>query len=94
MVPAWANVYNRVTVTLANAEFGGVTQKELSAGQHLDMVAAQSICEAGESDTLPMEEVIVRARIDHNTRVNDLSKPTQIADDCTHVQSKNLLALE
>ena len=94
MAPAWANVYNRVTVTLANPEFGGVTQKELNAGHHLDMVAEQSLVDAAEWDTLSMEEVIARARIEHNTRVNDISKPTQIAEDCTHVQSKNLLALQ
>jgi len=39
MVPQWANVYNRVTVSLKNAEFGGVTSKEVAAGSYLDMVS-------------------------------------------------------
>ena len=39
MSPQWANVYNRVTVSLHNAEFGGVTTKEVAAGSYLDMVS-------------------------------------------------------
>ena len=36
--PNWSNVYNRVNVKLVNDEFGGVTTKEVSAGQYLDVV--------------------------------------------------------
>ena len=43
MVPHWANVYNRVTVSLSNSEFGGVTSKEVAAGSYLDMVSRQTL---------------------------------------------------
>ena len=39
MSPVWSNVYNRVNVRLENAEFGGVTTKEISAGHYLDIVS-------------------------------------------------------
>ncbi len=43
MVPQWSNVYNKVTVELRNAEFGGVTTKEVAAGAFLNMVATQDL---------------------------------------------------
>ena len=32
LAPQWSNVYNRVSVTLHNAEFDGITEKEVKAG--------------------------------------------------------------
>jgi pterin-4a-carbinolamine dehydratase len=43
MEPQWANVYNRVTVSLRNSEFGGVTSKEVAAGSYLEMVSHQTL---------------------------------------------------
>ena len=43
MTPQWSNVYNRVEVTLQNAEFGGVTAKEVSAGSYLDLLSKLSL---------------------------------------------------
>jgi 4a-hydroxytetrahydrobiopterin dehydratase len=43
IAPQWSNVYNRVSVTLANKEFGGVTRKEVAAGSFLNMVSKVTI---------------------------------------------------
>ena len=34
--PKWSNVYNKVNVSIANAEFGQLTDKEVKLGQYLD----------------------------------------------------------
>ena len=59
MEPSWSNVYDRVTVTLQNSEFGGVTMKEVEAGKYLNMVSTVNIREsAGDDDALAFEEVV------------------------------------
>ena len=55
MVPQWQNVYNRVSVRLESKEFGGVTTKELSAGNFLDKVASARLTDVDEN--LPFERV-------------------------------------
>merc|ERR1712160_202270 len=37
--PQWSNVYNKVNVSLSNAEFGQLTDKEVKLGQYLDTVS-------------------------------------------------------
>ena len=36
--PSWQNVYNKVNVTLSNAEFGQISSKEVELAQYLDML--------------------------------------------------------
>ena len=50
MAPDWFNVYNKVNVRLVNAEFGGVTQKEVQAGQFLDTVSKAKLFDELEED--------------------------------------------
>lgn len=40
--PEWANVYNRVDVTLATHDAGGVTQKDIDLATAMDGYAAMS----------------------------------------------------
>lgn len=39
--PEWVNVYNRVDVTLATHEAGGVTDKDVALAHFMDEAAAQ-----------------------------------------------------
>jgi 4a-hydroxytetrahydrobiopterin dehydratase len=43
IAPEWSNVYNRVSVTLQNKEFGELTQKEVDAGTYLNVVSQVTI---------------------------------------------------
>ena len=70
MVPKWSNVYNRVTVHLHNTEFGGVTQKEVNCGQHLDMLSQTTINQEVD-EVLTLSDVVTAARIEHDSLVND-----------------------
>ena len=56
MAPEWSNVYNKVNVRLSNQEFGGVTEKEVSAGQYLDIVGKARLSEAID-DTHPTSRI-------------------------------------
>jgi 4a-hydroxytetrahydrobiopterin dehydratase len=39
--PEWTNVYNRVDVTLATHDAGGVTEKDVALAQFMDRAAAR-----------------------------------------------------
>ena len=39
MIPQWSNVYNRVSVSLHNKEFSGVTEKEVKVANYLDTIS-------------------------------------------------------
>ena len=41
--PQWSNVYNRVNVTLSNAEFGQISKTEVETANYLDMLAGVRI---------------------------------------------------
>ena len=65
MQPQWSNVYNRVSVTLHNSEFDGVTTKEVDAGKYLNMVSTVNIREsAAEDDVLKFEEIVQMGQIE------------------------------
>ena len=53
--PNWNNVYNRVGVTLSNAEFGKVTEKEVTLGKYLDTVSKAHL---GDIDAVPFEHLM------------------------------------
>ena len=74
--PALANVYNRVTVTLRDAEFDGVSSKDLELASYLDRVhsAACSMSERIEEDLFGTPRI--DADITH--LLNDQRAPTAI----------------
>ena len=79
MSPSWSNVYNRVSVTLHNEEFGGVTQKEVNAGNYLNMVSEVNIREsAADDDKLTYEEIIAIGKIEDPAIVNNQDEPTSL----------------
>jgi len=69
MQPVWSNVYNKVSVSLHNKEFG-ITQKEVSAGTFLDMVSTKSL-RADPEDTLAFERIVEIAEISRESFVNN-----------------------
>ena len=75
--PEWSNVYNRVSVRLYNAEFEGVTTKEIGMGKYLDMVSTVTINQDVE-DFLTLEQVAERANIDTPGVSNDQNQPTSL----------------
>jgi 4a-hydroxytetrahydrobiopterin dehydratase len=40
--PEWSNVYNRVEVTLATHDAGGVTEKDVTLAKFMDQIAESS----------------------------------------------------
>ena len=93
MTPQWSNVYDRVTVHLHNSEFGGVTQKEVACGQHLDMLSQKTLDQDVE-EVLTLGDVLTAARIEHDSLVNDQSKRTSLfRSEQTEVISQKQLRL-
>ena len=68
--PEWFNVYNRVNVTLRNAEFDAVTEKEVRIGKYLDVVSKATLNQDVD-DELSIERVSQIAALDVNSLVND-----------------------
>ena len=62
-VPQWSNVYNKVNVTLTNAEFNAVTEKEVSLGKYLDIVSKAHLESDNIDDVLSFEQVMDAAQI-------------------------------
>lgn len=92
MSPEWSNVYNRVSVTLANKEFGGVTRKEIAAGSFLNMVSKVTLNQDVE-DVLRFEQVVEVARIETLSKMNNQAKSTSlfIAEENKAINTERLL---
>ena len=75
--PEWSNVYNRVSVRLYNAEFDGVTTKEVNMGKYLDMVSTVSI-NKDVDEFLQLEQVAEKAHLDRPSLTNNQSQPTSL----------------
>ena len=61
--PQWSNIYNKVNVTLTNAEFGGITEKEVSLATYLDIVSLAHL-DQSVNDVLSFGQVMQIANID------------------------------
>ena len=57
-------------MNLFNAEFGGITTKEVDAGNYLDTVSQQSLNKDCD-DHLSIGQVLTAARIEHDSLIND-----------------------
>ena len=68
--PEWSNVYNRVNVRLHNAEFSGVTSKEVDIGQYLNTVSKATLNQDVD-EVLTFDQITDTAQIDVNALVND-----------------------
>lgn len=68
--PEWSNVYNRVNVKLHNAEFKGVTTKEVSMGKYLDLVSNVTLNQDLEI-VMKLEDVAEKARLERPALYND-----------------------
>ena len=94
LAPQWSNVYNRVNVRLANAEFGGVTTKELNAGMYLEAVATVRLSEDIDDD-LPFERILERSEVlAIESTTNDQQSPTSLLLQEAEKQSNSQLRLE
>ena len=76
--PQWSNVYNNVSVTLANAEFKAVTMKEVSIGQHLDMQSRLHLEGADVDAVLSFDQIVGLARIEPPVARNAQDHPTSL----------------
>ena len=75
--PEWSNVYNKVNVRLHNAEFNGMTEKELEIGQYLDTVS-QATLNADIENVLSFDQVTQIAQVDVSALVNDQQEATSL----------------
>ena len=75
--PEWSNVYNRVSVSLYNAEFRGVTAKEVELGEYLNIVSKATINQDIE-DVMSFDQITATAQIDVNALVNDQNEATSL----------------
>ena len=75
--PQWSNVYNRVNVTLSNAEFGGVTSKEVQIGKYLDLVSRVTLHQEVE-EVLSADRVQAIADIEVPSLLNDQTEGTTL----------------
>ena len=75
--PEWSNVYNRVSVRLHNAEFNGVTTKEVGLGKYLDMVSKVTINQDCD-EVLQLEQVAEKAHLERPSLTNDQNQRTSL----------------
>ena len=75
--PEWSNVYNRVSVRLYNAEFEGVTTKEIAMGRYLDRLSAVSI-NKDLDDELRIDQITEVARLEIPGVQNDQNQTTSL----------------
>ena len=80
MTPEWSNVYNRVNVRLACAEFdGSVTSKEVKAAAYLDTVGQVRLSDEVDED-LSFARITQVAQLDRETLQNVQDKPTSLLE--------------
>ena len=80
MTPEWSNVYNRVNVRLACAEFdGSVTSKEVKAAAYLDTVGQVRLSDEVDED-LSFARITHVAQLDRETLQNVQDKPTSLLE--------------
>ena len=75
--PEWANVYNKVSVTLQNKEFKGVTSKEVDIGQYLNTVSKATLNQDVE-DVLTQAQITAKASLEVESLLNDQDESTSI----------------
>ena len=90
--PEWSNVYNRVNVTLHNAEFEGVTEKEVEIGQYLNMVSGATI-NVDIDEAMTMEKVTDAACLEVESLLNDQNQPTSLFQVDEAKQANRRLAI-
>ena len=88
--PEWSNVYNKVTVRLHNAEFNGVTSKEIQIGQYLNTVSTATL-NHDIDEVLPFTQITERAGVAVESITNDQDQPTSLFQiDDTKQQRRQL----
>ena len=77
--PQWSNVYNKVSVTICNHEFGEVSTKEVEAANYLDMVHGIRVTNHHHiNEHLSMEHIIEKGNIGVESSYNNQSAGTKM----------------
>ena len=83
--PEWSNVYNQVTVTINNEEFGSISTKEVEVAKYLDMLAKVRVTNFNFiNDSHSFDQVLDRAHIDVKQHKNVQGQPTKLVGGQRH----------
>ena len=83
--PQWSNVYNRVNVTLSNAEFGEISTKEVQVAQYLDMLHSVKVTNHLHiNDYHSFDQIMDKSNVAVESQVNAQDQTTHLFLDQVH----------
>uniref|UniRef100_A0A7S3IJ40 4a-hydroxytetrahydrobiopterin dehydratase n=1 Tax=Strombidium inclinatum TaxID=197538 RepID=A0A7S3IJ40_9SPIT len=77
--PSWSNVYNQVSVTIENEEFGQISTKEVDVAKYLDMLSGVRVTSYHHiNDTHTLDQIAAKGGIEVQCAVNNQEKSTSL----------------